>query len=95
MLHPLKSGLNWPVGEKEPLDYSCSQKLGVGIRWKLQWHLSDAVFYAKTKKMTVPFEDSREALLVLDGLAAVIERGIKEQKNQHTPRLVLLDRAFS
>ena len=39
LLHPLKSELNWPIGEKHPIDYTRSKKFGVGLRWDLQWHL--------------------------------------------------------
>ena len=45
ILHPLKSELNWPIGEKEPIDFA-KCKLGVGLRWDVQWHLLDAIFYA-------------------------------------------------
>lgn len=39
LLHPLKSELNWPIGEKHPIDYTRSKKFGIGLRWDLQWHL--------------------------------------------------------
>lgn len=39
ILHPLKSELNWPIGEKHPIDYTRSKKFGIGLRWDLQWHL--------------------------------------------------------
>ena len=42
ILHPLKSELNWPLGEKEPLDFT----EGEGVRWLVPFHLLDAVFYA-------------------------------------------------
>ena len=93
ILHPLKSELNWPLGIKEPLDFTQS-KMGKGLRWEIPWHLLDAIFYAKEKRMTVAFNDSREALLILDQISGIIRRGVDEKKFQHTPHLVLLDKSF-
>ena len=90
ILHPLKSELNWPIGEKELIDFSKS-KLGIGIRWQIQWHLLDAIFYAQEKKMTVAFRDSRQAITILDQIASVIQRGIAAQQIQKTPHVVILD----
>ena len=94
LLHPLKSELNWPIGIKEPLDFTQSRTVGAGVRWEIAWHLFDAIFYSQTKQMTVAFGDSREALLLLDQISSVIQRGIAEQKFQHTPHIVLLDKRF-
>lgn len=33
LLHPLKSELNWPIGEKNPIDFTRSKKFGTGLRW--------------------------------------------------------------
>lgn len=93
LLHPLKSELNWPIGYKDPIDYSRS-KLGMGLRWDLFWHLIDAVFYASNGKMSVEFKDSREAITLLQSIASVINRGVAEKHMQHTPHLVLLNRRF-
>lgn len=43
ILHPLKSELNWPLGAKEPLDFTRS-RLGNGLRWSIPAHLLDAIF---------------------------------------------------
>jgi hypothetical protein len=94
LLHPLKSELNWPIGIKEPLDFTQSRSIGSGMRWEIAWHLLDAIFYSQTKQMTVEFGDSREAILLLDQIAATIQRGIAEQHFQHTPHIVLLDKKF-
>ena len=93
ILHPLKSELNWPVGNKDPIDYSRG-KLGSGLRWDLFWHLLDGIFFATTGKMSVAFKDSREALSLLDGITTLIRRGIAEKQMQRTPHLVLLNRKF-
>ncbi len=94
LLHPLKSELNWPIGEKHPIDFTRSKKFGMGLRWDAQWHLLDAIFYAQTKKMSVDFSDSREALSILESISAAIQRGVGENKLQHNPHVVLLDRDF-
>ena len=75
ILHPLKSELNWPIGLKDPIDYSRS-KLGVGLRWDIQWHILDAVFYHTQRKMSVAFKDSREAISILEEISNVILEGI-------------------
>lgn len=43
ILHPLKSELNWPLGAKEPLDFTRSRS-GNGLRWSIPSHLLDAIF---------------------------------------------------
>jgi len=93
ILHPLKSELNWPIGEKDPIDYSRG-KLGVGLRWDLFWHMLDAIFYSSVGKMSVKFKDSREAITILNNIAAIIRQGINEKTIQSTPHLVLLNRSF-
>ena len=93
ILHPLKSELNWPIGLKDPIDYSRSQ-LGIGLRWDIQWHLLDAVFYHTHRKMSVEFKDSREAISILENISLVIQQGIANKYMQHTPHLVLLNRSF-
>ena len=93
LLHPLKSELNWPMGHKDPIDFSRG-KLGIGLRWDLFWHLLDPVFYATSGKMSVEFKDSREALTILDQIAGLIRRAISDKHMQSTPHLILLNRKF-
>ena len=93
LLHPLKSELNWPIGEKEPIDFSRG-KLGVGLRWQMQWHILDAIFYAAGKKMTVDFKDSREAHMILNEISTAIHQGMANQQVQKMPHFVLLERKF-
>ena len=44
LLHPLKSELHWPLGQKQPLDFTTST-LGDGLRWQIPFHLLDAIFF--------------------------------------------------
>ena len=52
ILHPLKSELNWPLGRREPLDFTHS-KLGDGLRWELPFFLMDALFYVREREREV------------------------------------------
>ena len=38
ILHPLKSELNWPMGRKDPLDFTRK-----GIRWDIAFFLIDGM----------------------------------------------------
>lgn len=93
ILHPLKSELNWPIGLKEPIDFS-SSRIGSGLRWDVQWHVLDAIFYASSKRMSVAFKDSREAVTILESIANLIQVGISNKYIQQTPHLVLLNKPF-
>lgn len=48
ILHPLKSELNFPLGEKWDLDGSAD-----GERWGLPIHIYDAFFYSEHGKVTI------------------------------------------
>ena len=93
LLHPLKSELNWPIGHKDPIDFSKS-RLKVGLRWDIQWHLVDAIFFASVGKMSVDFKDSREAITILDKIGKVLKQGVVTKNMQSTPHLVLLNKKF-
>jgi hypothetical protein len=68
--------------------------LGIGLRWDIQWHLLDAVFYYSKRKMSVEFKDSREAITILESMSSIIQQGIANKYMQYTPHLVLLNRNF-
>ena len=93
ILHPLKSELNWPIGQKDPIDFSRT-KLGMGLRWDIQWHALDAIFYYSKRKMSVAFKDSREAITILEQISNMIQQGIAAKHMQQTPHLVLLNKAY-
>ena len=42
ILHPLKSELNWPLGDKEPLDLTMNRSQP-GLRWQIPFVLMDAI----------------------------------------------------
>lgn len=60
ILHPLKSELNWPLGAKEPLDFTRS-RAGNGLRWSLPSHLLDAIFSVCDMPIVADIADSRTA----------------------------------
>lgn len=60
ILHPLKSELNWPLGAKEPLDFTRS-RAGNGLRWALPSHLLDAIFACCGMPIIADIADSKIA----------------------------------
>lgn len=60
ILHPLKSELNWPLGAKEPLDFTRS-RIGNGLRWGLPSHLLDAIFSCCGIPIIADIADSKVA----------------------------------
>jgi hypothetical protein len=60
ILHPLKSELNWPLGAKEPLDFTRS-RIGNGLRWGLPSHLLDAIFACCGMPIIADIADSKVA----------------------------------
>ena len=93
ILHPLKSELNWPLGEKKPLDLT-QNRAGYGLRWNIPFVMLDAVFFYTEGRTTFDFTDSRDAVEVLDELTAVIEEGCKTKDLQKIPHIVILNRTF-
>jgi hypothetical protein len=59
ILHPLKSELNFPIGEKFDLDGAEE-----GERWGLPIHLMDAIFYTQTSRVST-FEQRGIALGII------------------------------
>lgn len=85
ILHPLKSELNFPLGEKADLD--CSES---GERWSLPIHIVDAIFFAETSKASA-FEARGNALNILHRIAAVLSQGYASRALQRLPHVTLLN----
>jgi len=66
------------IGKKIALDFTASSA-GNGLRWEIPFHLLDAFFYAAEGRMSVPFQDSREAVSILDTIKAAIDRGCEQR----------------
>ncbi len=84
ILHPMKSELNFPIGEKHELDFSPQ-------RWLLPIHLIDSIFYAEKGKMTVNFNQSTRATKILELLKEKINVGYEIRALQRNPHIILLN----
>jgi len=88
LLHPLKSELNFPCGEKVALQPAPN-------RWAFPSHLLDAFFYADTGHLSVAaFHELPEAQAVLADLRCALEQGQRDHALQSRPHLILLNSAF-
>eukprot|EP01063_Lacrimia_lanifica_P039595 TRINITY_DN8724_c1_g4_i1.p1 TRINITY_DN8724_c1_g4~~TRINITY_DN8724_c1_g4_i1.p1 ORF type:complete len:4579 (+),score=2099.61 TRINITY_DN8724_c1_g4_i1:248-13984(+) len=87
LLHPLKSELNFPIGEKHDLPLA-------PVRWRLPIHLLDAIFYYKLGRISVQFKDSPKAKEILKKLNDILEKGFERRALQDTPHVILLNLAF-
>lgn len=88
ILHPLKSELNFPIGDKFDLDGSDE-----GERWGLPIHLLDAIFFTHTGRVTT-FEQQGVAGDILRRLKDVIQIGISNRSLQRLPHVTLLNMEF-
>jgi hypothetical protein len=79
ILHPLKSELNFPIGDKFDLDGSEE-----GERWNLPIHLLDAVYFSQTGKVS-SFEQRGVASDILKRFAAVVQAGVAGRHLQRLP----------
>ena len=93
ILHPLKSELNWPLGAKEPLDFTRS-RVASGLRWGVPSHLLDAIFSCCGVPIVADIADSRGASQLLKELQAVIDEGFRTLQLQRSPHLTLLSKSF-
>jgi thiol-disulfide isomerase/thioredoxin len=79
ILHPLKSELNFPIGDKFDLDGSDE-----GERWNLPIHLLDAIFYTQTGKVST-FENRGLAVDILKRLSNCVQQGVTARNLQMLP----------
>ena len=93
ILHPLKSELNWPLGSKEPLDFTRSRS-GNGLRWSLPSHLLDAIFSCCGMPILADIADSRASIAILDELQVAIQDGFATLQMQKSPHLALVSKNF-
>mmetsp|Transcript_39763 Transcript_39763/g.98280 ORF Transcript_39763/g.98280 Transcript_39763/m.98280 type:complete len:3869 (-) Transcript_39763:305-11911(-) len=87
LLTPLKSELNWPLGERLPLDHTPA-------RWELAWHLIDGLLHVETGRIAVDFADSSEARALLQQLDSTLRAGADQRVVQLRPHLIVLDDGF-
>lgn len=79
LLHPLKSELNFPIGQELQLPM-------LKARTELPMHLLDAFI----PRLLVADNDEEK---ICEAIAAVIEQGKEEMKFQSTPHLILLSKS--
>lgn len=85
ILHPLKSELNFPLGEKHALD--CSD---AGERWTLPIHILDSIFYSGFGRASA-FEARGVALDILRRIGNVLTEGYNVKALQRLPHVTLLN----
>eukprot|EP01065_Artemidia_motanka_P000909 TRINITY_DN1042_c0_g1_i1.p1 TRINITY_DN1042_c0_g1~~TRINITY_DN1042_c0_g1_i1.p1 ORF type:complete len:4224 (+),score=1358.75 TRINITY_DN1042_c0_g1_i1:274-12672(+) len=93
LLHPLRSELNFPIGNKFAIDQA-------GPRWDLPLHLIDAIF-AVSRKHTVDCLDKQWEIAftrvretkdsLLRAIGEAVEAGYARDALQASPHLILLD----
>jgi len=88
ILHPLRSELNFPMGEKQALD-GCDH----GERWSLPMHLIDGIFFKDLGKIST-FEQRGEAMDILKRLTNVVDEGYECRALQELPHITLLNLDF-
>jgi Ca2+-binding EF-hand superfamily protein len=94
ILHPLKSELNWPLGEKTPLDLTMSAT-SPGLRWAVPLVLIDAIVFHATDRLCVDqLAETAESWAILQQIKAIVQRGIRSRQLQYNPHLIILDPAF-
>lgn len=93
LLHPLKSELNWPLGHKDPLDFTRSRSEN-GLRWSIPSHLLDAIFNSCGMPILADIADSRIAGAILTELEATVKSGFASLSLQQSPHLALISKHF-
>ena len=79
ILHPLKSELNFPIGDKFDLDGSEE-----GERWNLPIHILGAIFSTQTGKVST-FEQRGLAVDILKRLSQAVQQGVAARNLQMLP----------
>lgn len=89
LLHPLRSELNFPVGDKSVLDLVES-----GDRFIFPLFLYDAFFYARVGRSSVYKVSTDEETQILKELKLSIEEGIECLAFQNFPHPILLRKSY-
>ena len=87
LLHPLKSELNFPLGEKFDSDGSED-----GARWNLVTHIMDAIFLQPVAEYRTEYRG--QAAQILQKLKGAVGNGLQQNALQRLPHLTLLDLDF-
>ena len=96
LLHPLRSELRWPLGNKAPLDLTepfgnrQGDEESIGMRWRVTWHLIAAVMEDAAH---LPFQEIQESRTCIENLKSAIRTGIDAHSFATTPHFVILSRS--
>ena len=93
ILHPLRAELNWPLGERKPLDFT-SERHAAGMRWELPLHLLDPFHFTARGECVMCVPRSRTSEQLLQRIAAAVARGCSRRAMTMRPHLQLLDPQF-
>ena len=91
VLHPLKSELNWPLGDKVPLDMT--EGRSPGLRWQLPWFLLDGLL-GSDGGSGGGLEANPMARAARAALKAKVAEGVAAHMLQASPHLLLLSPAW-
>jgi ribosomal protein L37AE/L43A len=83
ILHPLKSELNFPVGDKYDLDAN-------PWRWELPMHIIECIFFARGK-VAVDVNEGAKTRAALETLLTTIDEGVSIRALQKSPHIILLN----
>ena len=64
------------------------------FRWRLPFHIFDAIFFAESQKLYGDLRDSETSLQILNQFKKVVEEGFATKSLQKNPHIVLLDLDF-
>lgn len=88
VLHPLRSELNFPIGDSTDIDFLPS-------RWRLPIWLFDALYFGTTLRVSVDISPVLDpAVQVLDRIRAAVDDGASQGCLVVSPQVVLLQPAF-
>ena len=89
--HPMKSELNFPIGNKVPLDFGEESD---GKRWAIALHLFDGISSAKSQVPPQQWREDKRAYDLLRRLSSSMQQGYEEDALQRQPHTVLLNDHF-
>jgi hypothetical protein len=90
LLHPLRSELNFPIGQYRPLD--CGS-----LRYSLPMFLLDAIFWCKDppeQPCSNSFRPDVDSISALNEIKVAVKRGLENRSLSFSPHLSLLDKEF-
>ena len=87
----MKSELNFPIGQKEPLDFG---EASDGKRWEVASHIIGGFGAAIAQVPPAHLRENKRCVDILIVVYDAIKKGIDENKLQRQPHIVLLDTSY-